>query len=129
MAFISVNYDHNPAAHFGQWVGTPPYYGECVSYVKSVVPSLPATSHWRKGPLVKGNLAILKGTVIATFNADGHYHGHAAIYESQELRGPVAGINVVDQWITPPPKPIGRRMLRFGAHGNSNNGDNFYVVL
>jgi len=39
------------------------------------------------------------------------------------------GINVYDQYVTPPsPKAIGPRTLRWGAHGNSNNGDKFYVV-
>jgi hypothetical protein len=61
--------------------GTSPYYGQ--SYVKAVVPSLPATSQWRKGILVKESLDITKGTVIATFNANSQYHGHAAIYEKQ----------------------------------------------
>jgi|ERR1039458_7084536 hypothetical protein len=130
MAYVSTNYDHNPNAHRGQWVGAAPNYGQCVSYVEAVVPEVPRpTSRWGKGPLVKGTAGILPGTVIATFNASGHYEGHAAIYVSQELRGPISGINVWDQWIIPPPKAIGPRMLRFGARGHSNNGDNFYVVL
>jgi hypothetical protein len=123
MPYVSHNYDKNPAAPLGKWVGTAPYYGECVSYVKAVVPNLPQTSLWKKGALVKGK-NISAGTVIATFNAAGHYSGHAAIYENQTS----SGLNVVDQWIKPPAQPIHRRMLRFGAHGNSNNGDNFFVV-
>lgn len=125
MAYVSQNYDHNPAAPLGTWVGSAPYYGQCVSYVKAVVPGLPQTKLWRKGQPVKGNAHILAGTVIATFGKDGLYQGHAAIYESQTKDG----LSVIDQWITPPAQPIHRRLLRFGAHGNSNNGDNFYVVL
>ncbi len=124
MPYVSQNYDHNSAARIGTWVGAPPYYGQCVSYVKAVVPTLPQTSLWKKGALVKGNAAVRAGTVIATFDASGRYCGHAAIYEGQTPQG----LNVIDQWITPPAQPIHRRMVRFGAHGNSNNGDNFYVV-
>lgn len=124
MAYVSKNYAHNPNARRGTWVGAAPYYGECVSYVKAVTPGLPSTAHWGKGELVKGNAAIVSGTVIATFNAAGHYHGHAAIYVSQDKQG----VSVWDQWIVAPPKAIGPRVLRFGAHGQSNNGDDFYVV-
>jgi hypothetical protein len=126
MPYISQNYASNPKALIDKnvWVGEPPYYGECVSYVKFVTQGLPQTSMWRKGLPVKGNGNVLRGTVIATFNAQGQYSGHAAIFESQTGKG----INVVDQWITPPARPIHRRLLRFGAPGNSNNGDNFFVV-
>lgn len=144
MAYISSNYATNPKAPVGQWTCAPtsnlgPFTqaptgddtkgtdlcGQCVSYVKKVCPTLPATSSWKKGALVKNNTSIAAGTVIATFNAVGKYQGHAAIYVSQS----VAGITVYDQWITPPnPKAIGSRLLRWGAQGNSNNGDNFYVV-
>lgn len=69
--------------------------------------------------------SLAAGTVIATFDATGHYRGHAAIYVSQNS----TGILVYDQYVTPPhPKPIGPRLLRWGAHGHSNNGDNFHVV-
>ncbi len=124
MPYVSQNYDHNPDAPMGTWVGAAPYYGECVSYVKAVTPGLPQTSLWKKGAAVKGNTTIVAGTVIATFNATGHYFGHAAIYESQTA----AGVNVVDQWIVQPAQPIHRRTLRFGSAGYVNNGDNFFVV-
>ena len=126
MPNISTNYASNAKAPIDKntWVGKVPYHGECVSYVKFVTPGLPQTSAWKKGMQVKGKLNILRGTVIATFDANGRYSGHAAIYESQTG----AGVNVVDQWKIPPAQPIHRRMLRFGAHGNSNNGDKFFVV-
>jgi hypothetical protein len=74
---------------------------------------------------VKGAKNIMTGTVIATFNASNQYEGHAAIYVSQSKDG----ISVYDQWRTPPtPKAVGPRLLRFGAVGNSNDGDRFYVV-
>jgi hypothetical protein len=90
-----------------------------------VCPSLPATRSWKKGLPVRDNIEISAGTVIATFNAAGTYEGHAAIYVSQGS----AGINVYDQYVTPPsPKAVGPRTLRWGAAGNSNNGDKFHVV-
>src|SRR5690348_8133903 len=98
MPYVAVNYDKNPAAPLGKWVGDPPYHGECVSYVKAVVPTLPQTKLWRRGAIVKGNHSVSAGTVIATFDSDGHYCGHAAIYESQTHDG----LNVIDQWISPP---------------------------
>ncbi|RSZ31146.1 MULTISPECIES: BPSL0067 family protein [unclassified Variovorax] len=144
MAYVSSNYQNNAGAPVGKWTcaptsslapsGTVPsasettginLCGQCVSYVKKVCPALPATTNWRKGAAVKDNKDIQPGTVIATFNSGGHYQGHAAIYVGQSP----AGINVYDQYVTPPsPKAVGPRLLRWGAPGNSNNGDNFYVV-
>jgi hypothetical protein len=144
MAYVSSNYANNAAAPVGRWTCAPtsnlqPFEevpgndktkgknlcGQCVSYVKKVCPFIPSTTDWGKGPQVKGNKSISPGTVIATFNASGHYEGHAAIYVSQDG----LGIKVYDQYVTPPtPKAVGPRLLRWGAHGNSNNGNNFYVV-
>ncbi len=144
MPYVASNYLTNPKAPLGKWVCTrtstlgpydtappaaethgPDFCGQCVSFVTTVCPTLPVgTVAWKKGVQVKGTTSILPGTAIATFNSDGKYSGHAAIYESQTL----TGINVIDQWVTPPAKAIHKRMLRFGAHGNSNNGDNFFVI-
>jgi len=144
MAYVATNYLTNPKAPLGKWVCTrtsalppfaqappadkthsPHFCGQCVSFVTTVCTFIPPnTGVWKKGAQVKGNAAILRGTAIATFNADGKYSGHAAIYENQTPMG----INVVDQWVTSPAKAIHQRMLRFGAHGLSNNGDNFFVV-
>jgi hypothetical protein len=144
MPYTSTDYINNPKAPVNKWTCAPgsglgpfdqvpsgdktkgpDFCGQCVSYVKQVCPLLPETKLWKKGKPVKGNKEIGAGTVIATFNAAAHYEGHAAIYVSQSE----AGVSVYDQYVTPPnPKAIGPRLLRFGAHGNSNNGDNFYVV-
>ena len=144
MAYVASNYKNSPSAPEGKWACAPtssfaPFdkapsgdqikginlCGQCVSYVKRVCPTLPSTSSWKRGAAVKDNKTISAGTAIATFNSAGKYEGHAAIYVSQTT----AGINVYDQWVTPPsPKAVGPRMLRWGAAGNSNNGDNFYVV-
>lgn len=44
--------------------------------------------------IVQGNFNLVPGTAIATFDANGHYNGHAAIYLGQDA----TGIKVVDQW-------------------------------
>ncbi len=142
MAYVATNYKTNKNAPFGQWVCTrtsslgpfatvptqtsnPDFCGQCVSFVTTVCTAIPVnTGKWVKGKQVKGATDIAAGTAIATFNADDKYSGHAAIYDSQSD----AGINVVDQWVTKPATAIHARTLKFGAHGNSNNGDNFYVV-
>lgn len=144
MTYVSTNYATNAKAPAKQWTCAPtsslgPFLqapsgsntkgndlcGQCVSYVKKVCPTLPPSTSWKKGAIVKNNSIISAGTVVATFNAVGKYEGHAAIYVSQDI----LGINVYDQYVTPPnPKAVGLRKLRWGAHGNSNNGDNFYVV-
>jgi hypothetical protein len=144
MAYVSTNYSTNANAPINKWTCAPtsssqPFAqapsgeitkgtdlcGQCVSYVKRVCPTLPETGKWTKGLAVKNNATISAGTVIATFNAAGKYDGHAAIYVSQSP----TGISVFDQYVTPPnPKAVGPRTLRWGAHGNSNNGDKFYVV-
>jgi hypothetical protein len=144
MPFVSTNYSNNVNAPVDQWVctrtsnkgpfnahpvantrGNPDYCGQCVSYVTTVCPLIPVnTSKWKKGAPVKGNASIAEGTAIATFNATGQYHGHAAIYVSQDDKG----ILVYDQWITGTGKAIGSRKLKWGALGISNNGDGFYVI-
>lgn len=144
MAFVSQNYKQDPGAPIGKWTCAPtsnmePFdsapsgddtkgvdlCGQCVSYVKKVCPDLPATGKWKKGVTVKDDLTIQEGTVIATFNSSGTYNGHAAIYVSQNKDG----ITVYDQWVSPPnPKPVGQRVLGWNADGNSNNGNNFFVV-
>ncbi len=144
MPYVAVGYLTNLKALLGKWVctrtsrgtphdqvppanthGSPGFCGQCVSYVTTVCTTIPVgTALWKKGALVKGNSTIAAGTAIATFDSNGRYSGHAAIYESQT---PV-GLNVVDQWVTPPARPINQRMLKFGAHGNANNGNNFYII-
>ena len=144
MAYVAKDYVKNANAPVGKWTcaptssvapmdrapteaqsKAPDLCGQCVSYVKQVCPSLPATKHWKKGIPVKDAKTIVAGTVIATFNAANAYEGHAAIYVSQNKDG----IHVYDQYRTPPtPKAVGPRLLRWGAKGNSNNGERFYVV-
>ncbi|WP_298095984.1 BPSL0067 family protein [Brevundimonas sp.] len=143
MPFVSTNYATNPKAPAGTWVcaptsaippsgsvpttntNHPDYCGQCVSYVKQVCPTLPAkVGDWTKGASVRRHPSIVAGTVIATFDSNGAYSGHAAIYVSQTADA----INVYDQYQTPPnPKAIGPRPLRFNGSG-VNDGDNYFVV-
>jgi hypothetical protein len=143
MSYKATNYDTNDKAPAGKWTcapgssegpfdtvptgakttGAPNYCGQCVSYVKQVCPSLPLTNGWKKGSPAKGNAQ--KGMVIATFDSEDNYYGHAAIYVSEDQDG----INVYDQYIYGvTPKAVGPRKLRFGASNDVNNGDKFYIV-
>ncbi len=95
------------------------------SFITRVCPSIPVrVSLWKRGKLVKGDTTIATGTAIATFNGQGQYHGHAAIYDSQNDQG----INVVDQWVNVKATAIHPRLIRFGGSRPSNDGDIFYVV-
>ncbi|WGS50055.1 BPSL0067 family protein [Paraburkholderia sp. D15] len=111
----------------GQLVGD----GQCVSFVHEVV-SIPASSLWNQGDLVKGSSSIAPGTVIATFDSNGRYgnhtdgRSHAAIYLGQNE----TGIRVLDQWNGHTQQPVHERTIRFrNGHGPKvNDGDQFYVV-
>lgn len=144
MPFVSANYKNHPDAPEGKWVcartsnlgpyaahpephtrSNPNYCGQCVSFVTTVCPTIPVTTtQWVKGVPVKGNTTIVEGTAIATFDAQGNYRGHAAIYVGQNAEG----IEVYDQWITGAGKAIGSRLIKWNGVGVSNNGDGFYVV-
>ena len=144
MAYISTNYAANTHAPAGKWTCSPGselgpfdevpsgqntkhpnYCGQCVSYVRQVCPTLPATGSWKKGGPVKDNKGIQRGTAIATFDANNKYLGHAAIFVSQ---GP-EGITVYDQYIYgASPKAVGSRVLRWSGKGDVNDGNSYYVV-
>jgi hypothetical protein len=145
MPFVAVNYLQNLQAPQGQWVctrtsahgpyttappvamrGDPNYCGQCVSLVTRACPDLPVgTAKWKKGLPVKTSGDIVDGTVIATFNANNVYSGHAAIYVRQDEKG----IYVYDQWVSGTnPKAIGMRLIRWNGQGVSNNGEGFCVV-
>ncbi|HJS88205.1 MAG TPA: BPSL0067 family protein [Acetobacteraceae bacterium] len=74
--------------------------GQCVALVQRAT-GAPLTAQWRRGALVKGNMALRPGTAIATFDPNGRYgnhtdgRSHAAIYLGQDAHG----IRVIDQWI------------------------------
>ena len=144
MPFVSPNYASNADAPLDKWVCTrtsslgpysahppeeqrhnPDYCGQCVSYVTRVCPTIPVnTGKWKKGTPVKGDTTIAEGTAIATFDAQGHYKGHAAIYKKQDDDG----IHVYDQWITGTGKAAGPRIIKWEGFGVANRGAGFYVV-
>jgi hypothetical protein len=149
MSFVATDYKKNARAPQNKWVGVDKtifyygglldgrantYYGQCVTYAKAVAPDLPTTPHWKRGDAVKGSTSIVEGTVIATFHGGSYVAGenHTAVYVKQD----VDGIYVWDQYIAKDPKtapaikskPVGPRLLRFGAPHHVNNGDEFYVV-
>lgn len=105
--------------------------GQCVTLVQAVA-SIPSTSQWHQGGLVKGSGRITPGTVIATFDPNGEYGSrmdgtsHAAIY----LRQDAAGIWVLDQWHGKTTQPVLERLIRFkgGMGSKVNDGDQYYVV-
>lgn len=77
-----------------QWLGHSPVgTGECVALVQAAT-GAPRTTEWRPGVQVQENVNIRPGTAIATFDGNGHYTGHAAIYLGQDAHG----IQVIDQW-------------------------------
>lgn len=77
-----------------QWIGQGSVTtGECVALVQRAT-GAPQTTAWRPGVLVRGTGGIRPGTAIATFDKDGKYEGHAAIFLSQNANG----IEFVDQW-------------------------------
>ncbi|SFK62207.1 BPSL0067 family protein [Falsiroseomonas stagni] len=145
MPFIATGYTKNVNAPVGKWVCTrtsalkpydavpplakrsgPDFCGQCVSFVTRACSTLPvSTAQWKKGALVKEATEIADGTVIATFNAQGRYEGHAAIFVKKDTQG----IHVYDQWVTGTnPKAIGPRLIRWTGTGVSNRGDGFHVV-
>ncbi|MEP6606592.1 MAG: BPSL0067 family protein [Nitrosospira sp.] len=144
MPFVSADYKSHPSAPVRHWVctrtsslgpyaahpsegtrGNPSYCGQCVSFVTTVCSSIPVdTKEWTKGAPVKDHTTLAEGTVIATFDPQGRYRGHAAIYVNQDKDG----IHVFDQWITGAGKAIGPRLIKWGGSGVSNYGYGFYVV-
>ncbi len=83
-----------------QWIGPVSVgSGECVALVQRAA-GAPQTGKWHRGKLVRGDYTIPRGTIIATFDADGRYGNHtdgtshAAIYLGQDEKG----IYVIDQW-------------------------------
>jgi len=96
----------------------------------------PNTAQWTQGKPVLGNLAIAKGTAIATFT-DGTYASrgtgnHAAYYLSQDA----GGIWVMDQWASDTQKPtVSKRYLRRkgknarGAYIDPSNNAEAYSII
>ena len=126
-----------PAGHVAadprRWIGGPSVgTGECVPLVQQAT-GAPSSRLWRPGPVVQGNTAIQPGTAIATFDSNGRYTGHAAIYLGQNEHG----LRVVDQWNNRDredhiisQKSPGKRTLYFNdpRHARVNRGESYRVV-
>lgn len=117
----------------GQWIGQPSIGdGECVALVRKAT-GAPLAKTWQPGLRVQGNTAIQPGAAIATFDKNGHYVGHAAIYLGQNA----GGIQVIDQWnnygkngvIITKQNPH-ERTIRFGGSETNvaNQGERYNVV-
>jgi hypothetical protein len=134
----AVNDASMPPGHYvsdnpEQWIGQPSVgTGECVPLVQQAT-GAPRSSEWRPGVSVQGNTAIRPGTAIATFDSNGHYSGHAAIYIGQDENG----IRVVDQWnirdregrIIGRHTPSARRLWRDEpGHDRIDRGESYHVV-
>jgi len=113
------------------------YYGHCVSLVKALSKSnVPTTSkdnnHWTKGVKVMSYNLIASGTAIATFDSNGVYSGHAAIFRDYTYsNGQRNGILVWDQNYVAS-KVVGRHSIK--SKGTTyptdpNNADNYYTVM
>ncbi len=104
--------------------GQKKYFGEsqqCVAAVKHFA-GAPETSLWKAGEKVKESTTIKPGTAIATFDANGRYKGHAAIYDTQDR----TALYVYDQWEG---TPFHSRPIYFRGYGRaSNDGDQYYVI-
>jgi hypothetical protein len=116
-----------------QWIGQPSVgTGECVPLVRAAT-GAPQAKDWQRGVKVQGNTNIRPGTAIATFDSNGHYDGHAAIYLGQDEHG----IQVIDQWnrrdsqgrITGQHLPSERALpLRDPRHAAIDRGEFYNVV-
>ena len=111
------------------YVGKVVNNGECASGVQEIFKDyhkdwiLGKTSSWNKGTKVVGN-NITPGTAIASFDSNGNYNYHTAIYVSQNSEG----VQVYDQWQG---RKFGKRTLRSSysdGNGASNHPDYFYVI-
>jgi hypothetical protein len=119
----------NPQRWIGQnSVGT----GECVPLVQAAT-GAPRSTEWQRGAQVQGNTDIRPGTAIATFDSNGRYDGHAAIYLGQDEHG----IRVTDQWNIKDSQghilgrqPPHERTLPLGdpQHSRVDRGELYHVV-
>lgn len=104
---------------------------ECVEFVRQVT-NAPGTTAWKIGTKISDAKPgeVLRGTVIATFDANKRYPvdgkgKHAAIY----LQHDATRILVLDQWNDQ--GEVKQRPIAFkrpNGTRRSNDGDTFYVV-
>lgn len=117
------------------------FYGECVSFVKSLAKSTIVTGSWSRGRNVLWSYPLVpRGTAIAKFNADGSYDssggtGHVAIFDRLYYEGGVLkGILVWDQnYVYGCAYPcgqglVGYHMIPITGSGATTDAAAYYVV-
>lgn len=123
-----------------KWVGSIPavsvddnqctgwYYGQCVSLVKALSKNDVTTSNWQKGNSVMATNSVVPGTVIATFDSNGNYYGHVAVFRGyiDSSSGGRVGIMVYDQNYVSP-LVVGKHDLMASGSG-VNDADKYYAV-
>jgi hypothetical protein len=88
MPYIANMTNANALVAAGELVGN----GQCVALAHAAA-VIPPTQAWSQGTRVQGNLQLPVGTIIATFDANGHYGNHtsgtshATIYIGQTAQG------------------------------------------
>jgi hypothetical protein len=95
---------------------------ECVALVRELT-NAPRSTTWRAGSTARGNQTLQPGMAIATFDADGHYSGHTAIYLGQDA----TGIFAYDQWRGHAPS-VRHIAFRQGRGTKVDDGDQYSVV-
>lgn len=95
---------------------------ECVALVRDLT-AAPRSTTWRSGAAARGNKTLQPGTAIATFDANGHYGGHTAIYLGQDA----TGIFAYDQWRGHAPS-VRHIAFRQGKGTKVDDGDQYSVV-
>lgn len=115
----------DPGRYAGQVVDN----GHCARFLQ-VAASVPHTSQWRRGALVRGaEPPVPVGTCIATFDANDRYandttgKSHAAILSATNADG----LLVWDTWVN---HPVAQRVLRYrdGQGDAVNDGSRFHVI-
>lgn len=130
MPYIANMTNANALVAAGELVGN----GQCVALAHAAA-LIPPTQAWSQGTRVQGNLQLPVGTIIATFDANGHYGNHTngtshtAIYIGQTAQG----IQVLDQWkgsIPSADHPPQSRTISFNHLSSKkvNQGESYYVV-
>ncbi len=123
----------NVADYIGQ------YYGECVSFVKSLAKSTIPTSSWSRGVnVIWAYPPVARGTAIAKFNADGTYDswggtGHVVIFDRYYYEnGVLTGILVWDQNYVYHSNYgqglVGYHMIPITGSGSTSDAAAYYVV-
>lgn len=108
--------------------------GHCVDLVRNANPDLPQSTKWEEGDKIagSGNPPLKPGTAIATFDADGKYHGerstgqHAAIFLEYSTENEKPGMMVLDQWRGQPPRV---RFIPFDDGKKRQNNAGAYSVI